>query len=111
MCFPPLGSYGSVCFRNSGTPAILPRHDNHILTPWARGKDKKKRNFDEIGNAGGWKLRGDAPSGAQKTNQIMFITGLVGEAQKKAQRSQHPRLGAVLGRLDRVPEPLDMRQV
>lgn len=41
----------------------------------------------------------------------MFITGLVGEAQKKAQRSQHPRLGAVLGRLDQVPGPLDMRQV
>lgn len=111
MCFPPLGSYGSVCFRNSGTPAILPRHDNHILTPWARGKDKKKRNFDGIGTLVVGNCAVMHPLGHKKTNQIMFITGFVGEAQKKAQRSQHPRLGAVLGRLDRVPEPLDMRQV
>lgn len=39
----------------------------------------------------------------------MLITWLVGEAQKV--QSQRPRLGAVLGRLDRVPGPLDMRQV
>ena len=70
---------------------------------------KTKENFDEIGTLV-VENRALMPSLGSERQIIMFITGLVGEAQKEAQ-GQHPRLEAVLGHWDLVSGPLDVRQL
>ena len=94
----------------SKTPEGLPYFPAVITISWRRRPEMKtKENFDEIGTLV-VENRALMPSLGSERQIIMFITGLVGEAQKEAQ-GQQPRLEAVLVHWYLVSGLLDVRQL